>query len=87
LPQHVRKLFPPRGFGLFRRRLDGGEFAGLEAVFIRAPIIRAVGPAVKVLASYLGTPVLVEDGRHMAATFHPELTNDACVHHRFLEKL
>ncbi len=68
-------------------RLDGGEFAGLEAVFIRAPIIRALGPAVKVLASYLGTPVLVEDGRHMAATFHPELTSDSRIHRRFLEKL
>lgn len=59
----------------------------LEAVFIRAPIIRRAGPEVRVLASYDGTPVLVEQGRHMAATFHPELTRDLRVHRRFLEKV
>ena len=61
--------------------------AKLEAVFIRAPIIRRTGPDVKVLASYAGDPVLVEEGRHLAATFHPELTSDARVHRLFLNKL
>ncbi len=56
----------------------------LEAVFIRAPIIRRVGSACHVLASYNGTPVLVEQGRHMVATFHPELTSDVSVHRRFI---
>src|SRR5579883_1858848 len=51
---------------------EGGEF---EAVFIRAPIIRKVGEGVKVLASYQGDPVWVEEGRHMVTTFHPELTD------------
>src|SRR5271157_4081862 len=59
----------------------------LEAVFIRAPIIRRVGGGAKVLASYNGDPVLVEQGRHLAATFHPELTSDSRVHELFLEKL
>jgi 5'-phosphate synthase pdxT subunit len=59
----------------------------LEAVFIRAPIIRRVGPTAKVLAEYQGDPVLVEEGRHLAATFHPELTADPRVHALFLEKL
>ncbi|MGP8243386.1 MAG: pyridoxal 5'-phosphate synthase glutaminase subunit PdxT [Bryobacteraceae bacterium] len=59
----------------------------LEAVFIRAPIIRRVGPCAKVLAEYRGDPVLVEEGRHMVATFHPELTADPRVHALFLEKL
>jgi 5'-phosphate synthase pdxT subunit len=59
----------------------------LEAVFIRAPIIRRTGPDVKVLARYAGDPVLVEEGRHLAATFHPELTSDARVHRLFLDKL
>jgi pyridoxal 5'-phosphate synthase pdxT subunit len=69
------------------------EFTGrtgpgaLEAVFIRAPIIRRVGDDVKVLARYRGDPVLVEQGRHLAATFHPELTSDPRVHELFLEKL
>jgi 5'-phosphate synthase pdxT subunit len=59
----------------------------LEAVFIRAPIIRRVGPSAKILAEYHGDPVLVEDGRHLVATFHPELTADPRVHALFLEKL
>jgi len=68
----------------FTRRCGPGN---LEAVFIRAPIIRRLGPDVAVLAEYAGAPVLVEAGRHLAATFHPELTGDTRVHNLFLEKL
>lgn len=68
----------------FARRTTPG---GLEAVFIRAPIIRRVGAGSRVLACYEGDPVLVEQGRHLAATFHPELTGDTRVHALFLEKL
>lgn len=56
----------------------------VEAVFIRAPIIRRTGEGVRVLARHRGDPVWVEQGRHMAATFHPELTSDLRVHQRFL---
>jgi pyridoxal 5'-phosphate synthase pdxT subunit len=59
----------------------------LEAVFIRAPIIRRVGPEARVLATCEGDPVLVEEGRHLAATFHPELTADPRVHAMFVKKL
>jgi 5'-phosphate synthase pdxT subunit len=62
-----------------------GEAA--EAVFIRAPAIRRIGGGVKVLATYLDTPVLVEQGQHMVATFHPELTADARIHKHFLKKV
>lgn len=58
-----------------------------EAVFIRAPIIRDLGPAATVLATYLDDPVLVEQGRHLAATFHPELSSDDRIHRRFIEKV
>jgi 5'-phosphate synthase pdxT subunit len=68
----------------FERRTAPGE---LEGVFIRAPIIRRVGPGARVLARYAGDAVLVEEGRHMAATFHPELTADGRVHRLFLDKL
>jgi 5'-phosphate synthase pdxT subunit len=64
--------------------LEGGE---MEAVFIRAPIIRTAGEGVRVLARYNGDPVLVEQGRHMAATFHPELSKDDRIHRRFVEKV
>lgn len=59
----------------------------LEAVFIRAPIIRRTGLKAKVLARYNNDPVLVEEGKHLVATFHPELTADFRVHLLFLEKL
>jgi len=68
----------------FERRSGEGR---LEAVFIRAPIIRRVGAQAKVLARYQGDPVLVEQGRHLVATFHPELTKDSRVHALFLEKM
>jgi 5'-phosphate synthase pdxT subunit len=55
----------------------GGE---LPAVFIRAPKIRRVGPAVEVLATREGEPVLARQGNVVAATFHPELTEDERVH-------
>jgi len=67
-----------------------GALAGtgdMEAVFIRAPIIRRVGSGARVLAKYNGDPVLVEEGKHVAATFHPELSNDSRVHQLFLQKL
>lgn len=57
----------------------------LEMVFIRAPVIERVGPGVEVLAEYAGKPVLVQQGRVLAATFHPELTADTTVHRHFLE--
>jgi 5'-phosphate synthase pdxT subunit len=57
----------------------------IEMVFIRAPIIESVGPGVEVLAEYAGQPVLVQKGAVIAATFHPELTDDTSVHEHFLE--
>jgi 5'-phosphate synthase pdxT subunit len=69
-------------------RLKSERIEGdLEAVFIRAPVIRRVGGDAHVLASYQGDPVLVEQGRHLAATFHPELTEDSRVHLMFLGKI
>src|SRR5207244_8867820 len=46
----------------------------LEAVFIRAPIIRRAGPQATVVATYQGDPVWGEQGRETVTTFHPELT-------------
>jgi 5'-phosphate synthase pdxT subunit len=56
----------------------------LEMVFIRGPIIEYAGPDVEVLAEYVGKPALVRHGHIMAATFHPELTDDTTVHEYFL---
>ena len=62
--------------------LAGGP---LEMVFIRAPRILKTGPGVNVLAERDGFPVLVSQGRVLAATFHPELSRDRRVHRLFVE--
>ncbi len=58
--------------------------ADLEMVFIRAPRIERVGKGVEVLAERENHPVLVRAGQILAATFHPELSNDPRVHELFL---
>jgi 5'-phosphate synthase pdxT subunit len=57
----------------------------LEMVFIRAPRIEQVGPGVEVIATEGKDPVAVRQGRAMAATFHPELSDDTRVHQAFLD--
>ena len=57
----------------------------IEMVFIRAPKIERVGQGVEVLATEGGDPVVVRQGKVMAATFHPELSEDTRVHRAFLD--
>jgi pyridoxal 5'-phosphate synthase pdxT subunit len=57
----------------------------LEMVFIRAPKIERVGPEVEIIASEGADPVAVRQGKVMAATFHPELSDDTRVHQAFLD--
>lgn len=67
----------------FAAEVDPGAAPGLEGlrcVFIRAPRLRDSGSEVEVLARVDGSPVLVRQGRLLAATFHPELTDDLRVH-------
>lgn len=62
--------------------LSGGP---LEMVFIRAPRITEIGEGVEVLASREAAPVLVRQENILAATFHPELSDDRRVHRYFLQ--
>jgi 5'-phosphate synthase pdxT subunit len=66
----------------FEARVDTAPELGgsMEAVFIRAPRFLALFPDVKVLGRYRGEPVLVQQGRVIAATFHPELTRSRALH-------
>jgi len=57
----------------------------LEMVFIRAPKIEHIGPGVEVIATEGDDPVAVRQGSAMAATFHPELSDDTRVHQAFLD--
>lgn len=62
-----------------------GKKQQVSALFIRAPRIRHCGADVKVLASYEKEPVLVKQGMHLGATFHPELTGCTLIHQYFIE--
>jgi 5'-phosphate synthase pdxT subunit len=70
----------------FEARIDAPALgAPLEGVFIRAPRFRALGPEVEVLGRHDGEPVLVGQGRVLAATFHPELTASRALHRHAAE--
>ena len=64
--------------------LAGGP---VHAVFIRAPVVEAVGPAVEVLATVDGRPVLCRQGPVLVAAFHPELGDDPRLHELFLSEV
>src|SRR6195256_523342 len=57
----------------------------IEMVFIRAPKIERVGPGVEVVATESNDPVLVRKDKTLAATFHPELSDDRRIHQYFVE--
>jgi 5'-phosphate synthase pdxT subunit len=71
----------------FEARVDAPALGGpIDAVFIRAPRFRALWPEVQVLARLGRDPVLVQQGRVVATTFHPELTRSRALH-RYLAEL
>ena len=75
----------------YGRQIDSsireGKFgdAPVEMVFIRAPKIQKLGAGVEVIATEGEDPVAVRQGKIMAATFHPELSQDTRIHQAFLD--
>src|SRR5580658_7592516 len=75
----------------YGRQIDSsireGQFRNepIEIVFIRAPKIERVGEGVEVIATEGKDPVLVRKGKTLAATFHPELSDDPRIHQYFLD--
>ena len=60
-----------------------GRSVPIEMIFIRAPRIRRVGPGVATLARHGDEAVMARQGTILAATFHPELTDDPTIHRYF----
>ncbi len=84
----VRRNAYGRQVDSFESDLAVDRFDGpFRAVFIRAPVIERVGDEVEVLAQADGAPVLVRHGRHLASTFHPEMTGDNRVHSLFVSMI
>ena len=82
----VRNAFG-RQIDSFETDLRVSEIPGqtVHAVFIRAPLIKAVGPGVVVLAEIEGQgAVAARQGRMLVTSFHPELTDDTRMHEYFL---
>jgi 5'-phosphate synthase pdxT subunit len=67
--------------------LKPGQPKLVPAIFIRAPRIRSIGSDVKILAEFGGEPVMVQQGMHLACSFHPELTDDKTIHTYFLRQI
>jgi pyridoxal 5'-phosphate synthase pdxT subunit len=81
----VRRNAYGRQIDSFEADLDiAGLDAPLRAVFIRAPIVERTGPDVEVLARHDGVPVILQQGRMLASSFHPEMTDDHRVHELFV---
>ena len=69
----------------FEAEIDAPELGEpLRGVFIRAPRFAATGHGVEVLGRLGDEPVLVRQGRVLAATFHPEIAGDDRLHRMFI---
>lgn len=72
----------------FEGTVDVRGVGDVGAIFIRAPIVESVGEGVDVLATDdREHPVVLRQGRILAATFHPEIAGDAGLHRYFLEEI
>jgi 5'-phosphate synthase pdxT subunit len=71
----------------FEAEVDAPALGGpVDGVFIRAPRFHALWPEVDILGRLGKEPVLVRQGRVIAATFHPELTRGLAFH-RYVAEL
>ena len=71
----------------FESELDFKDLGKINGVFIRAPWVENVGPDVEILATTHEHPVAVRQGRILATSFHPELTENNLVHKYFVEEI
>ena len=85
----VRRNAFGRQVDSFESDLDVAGVAGgpLHAVFIRAPVVEAVGDEVEILATVDGQPVLCRQGHVLVAAFHPELGDDPRLHELFIDEV
>jgi 5'-phosphate synthase pdxT subunit len=99
LAREITGKHPPQTFGLidmtvernaygeqtrsFEATVHVRDIGGMQCAFIRAPRITQVGKDVEVLAEHDGSPVIVRQGRFLAATCHPEVRGESALHRFF----
>ena len=76
-----------RQLGSFVTDAEFKGIGGIPMVFIRGPIIEAVGPEVEILAQVNGAIVAAREKQMLVTAFHPELTGDERVHDYFLDMI
>ena len=76
-----------RQLGSFVTNADFKGIGEIPMVFIRGPIIEAVGPEIEILAQVNGAIVAAREKQMLVTSFHPELTGDTRVHAYFLEMI
>ncbi len=67
--------------------IDNMDLKEFHAVFIRAPRLRILSKDVEILATFNHSPVLVRQGRAIASTFHPELSQNLGIHKWFVNEI
>ncbi len=83
----VRRNAYGRQVDSFETDLTVEGIGSVRGVFIRAPRITDVGEGVRVLAEHEGTPVVLEQGNLLVASFHPELVGETALHEYLLSKM
>jgi len=68
----------------FEAEVDWKDGTKSPGIFIRAPKVVRLGQSIQVLAERENVPVLIQNENILAASFHPELTEDERVHRWFL---
>ena len=69
----------------FEADIEINNLGTFKGIFIRAPVIKNIYNGAEVLSEFNGNAVLVKNGNLLAATFHPELTDDLRLHKYFIE--
>jgi len=83
----VRRNAYGRQVDSFEADVDVDGVGAVRGVFIRAPWVEEIGPAVRTLAEHDGRPVVLEEGSLVVAAFHPELAGDGRLHEYLLRKV
>ncbi len=82
----VRRNAYGRQIDSFEAQLNWGKHS-IPALFIRAPQVSSTGKDVEILIRFENSPVLIKQGKRLAASFHPELTGSDLVHRYFMESI
>ena len=72
----------------FEKDVDLNQFSidSFNAIFIRAPKVVKIGDGIEKVGYLNREPIILDDGKHLACSFHPELEEDARIHKYFLDR-